>query len=130
MLRSDAPCAMARTLTAAVPSAPNTLAATPCAPAMPSPTTARMLQPRVDLDALDLALAQLAVERLAHDGFGARRFGFGNGEADRMLGAALRDQDHRDAVLAQRAEQAMRRAGHADHAGAFEVDQRDAGRCW
>ena len=47
MLRSEAPCAIARTLTPAVPSAPNTCAATPCAPAMPSPTTARMLQPRL-----------------------------------------------------------------------------------
>ena len=45
MLRSDAPWAIARTLTPAEPSAWNTFAATPSAPAMPSPTTARMLQP-------------------------------------------------------------------------------------
>ena len=126
MLRSEAPCAIARTLTAAVPSAPNTFAATPCEPAMPSPTTARMLQPGSTSTLWIWPCAQLAVERLAHDGFGARGFRFGNREADRMLGAALRDQDHRDAVIAQRAEQAMRRAGHADHAGAFQVHQRDA----
>ena len=47
MLRSDAPCAMARTLTPELPSAPNSLAAMPGVPAMPSPTTARMLQSRV-----------------------------------------------------------------------------------
>ncbi|MDQ1241006.1 MAG: hypothetical protein QG550_256 [Pseudomonadota bacterium] len=47
MLRSDAPWAMARTLTLALASAANTCAATPCAPAMPSPTTARMLQLRL-----------------------------------------------------------------------------------
>ena len=42
-----------------------------------------------------------------------------------MLGAALRDEDHRDAFFAQRAEQAMRGAGHADHAGALDVHHRD-----
>ena len=42
-----------------------------------------------------------------------------------MLRAALRNQDDRDALFAQRAEQAMRGAGHADHAGAFDVHHRD-----
>ncbi len=44
IFRSDAPCAIARTLTAAFDSALNTFAAAPGVPAMPSPTTARMLQ--------------------------------------------------------------------------------------
>ena len=34
--------------------------------------------------------------------------------------------DDRDAVLAQRAEQPLRRARHADHARALDVDQRHA----
>src|SRR5262245_31048517 len=51
----------------------------------------------IDLDALDLPFAQLAVEGLAHDQLGARRLPFRDREADRVLGAALRDQDDRDA---------------------------------
>ncbi len=79
----------------------------------------------IDLDALDLPLAQLAVERTAHHASARVGLPLRNREADRVLGAALRNQDHRDALFPQRAEQSMRRAGHADHAGAFEVEQRD-----
>ena len=43
-----------------------------------------------------------------------------------MLGAPLRNQNHRDAVLAQRAEQSLRGAGYTDHARALDVDQRHA----
>ena len=43
MLRSDEPCAMARTLMPALPSAPKNVAATPAVCAMSSPTAARML---------------------------------------------------------------------------------------
>ena len=75
MLRSEAPCAMARTLIAASPSELNTLAATPCAPAMPSPTTARIAEARAHVDVLNLAVAQLRIERPAHRLLGARRLG-------------------------------------------------------
>jgi hypothetical protein len=44
MLRSEEPCAMARTLTPARASAPKKLAAIPGVPAIPSPTTARIVQ--------------------------------------------------------------------------------------
>ena len=124
MFRSDAPCAIARTLTAAFDSALNTFAAAPGVPAMPSPTTARMLQSVGDRDLLDLAVAQLGFERLADDPLGQRRLRSRHREADRMLRAGLRDEDHGDLMLAQRGEQALRRAGHADHAGALDVDQR------
>ena len=46
MLRSDDPCAIARTFTPAPARAANTLAAIPGVPAMPSPTTDRMLHAR------------------------------------------------------------------------------------
>ena len=42
--------------------------------------------------------------------------------ADRMLGRALRDHRHRHAGAAQRAEQALGRARHADHAVADQFD--------
>ena len=116
---------MARTFTAAAPSALNTLADTPGVPAMPSPTTARIARSCEVFDALDLAFGQLARERGAHHALGALGLLARNRAADRMLRAALRDQDDRDALLAQRAEQPMRRARHADHAGALDVDQRD-----
>ena len=93
---------------------------------MPSPTTARMRQVarRRRRSGSALRRSSRANARSQH-ALGARRLRLRDRAADRMLGAALRDQDHRDALLAQRAEQAMRRAGHADHAGALEVDQRD-----
>src|SRR5687767_988990 len=79
---------------------------------------------RSDFDALNLPLTQFAVECLANDRFSATRFVLGNREADGMLGTALGNQDDGHAVIAQCAEQAMRSAWHADHAGAFEVHQR------
>ena len=80
---------------------------------------------RHDFDTLNLALAQFAVERLAHDGLGASGLGFRDRETDGMLGTALRDQDDRNAMIAQCAEQTMRGTGDADHAGAFQVDERN-----
>ena len=77
------------------------------------------------VDALDLPLAQLTVEDLSHDRGRAISLRLLEGEADGVLRASLRDQGDRDAVLAQRAEQALRRTGYADHAGAFDVDQGD-----
>jgi hypothetical protein len=47
-----------------------------------------------------------------------------------MLGAALRDENDGDALLAQRAEEPVRRARNPDHAGTLEIDERhvlDAG---
>jgi hypothetical protein len=80
----------------------------------------------IDLDAVDLSFAQFGVERTTHDTLGTFGFGFRHREADRMLGAALRNKDDRNAFLAQCTEQAVRGAGHADHAGTFEVHERDA----
>ena len=93
MFRSDAPCAIARTLTAAVASAPNTFAATPGVPAMPSPTTARMLQPGSTCTCWICPSRSSRSNACRTTRLGARRFRFRNREADRMLGAALRDQD-------------------------------------
>ena len=97
---------------------------------MPSPTTDRMLQPRDDVDVLDLAAVQFRVERVTNRASRSLGLDLRNREADRMLGAPLRNEDDRDAILAKRAEQPLRRAGHADHAGALQVDERhgvDAG---
>ena len=48
----------------------------------------------------------------------------GHGEADRVLGACLRDHDDRDSGRAERAEELVRDAGHADHARPLDVDER------
>ena len=79
----------------------------------------------IDRDALDLAFLDLAIERGGDHARGAFGFDARNGAADRVLGAALRNEDDRDALFAQRAEQTMRGAGYADHAGAFDIDHRD-----
>ena len=70
------------------------------------------------------------LERVADDALGQRRFRPRHRKADRMFGAALRDQDHGDAVLAQRREQPLGGAGHADHAGALDVDRAPRDRWW
>src|SRR5690606_14577303 len=70
--------------------------------------------------------AQLTIERLAHDGLGTIGFVRRDREADRMLRAALGDQDDGDTVIAQRPEQSMRSARHAYHPGALEVHERNA----
>ncbi len=81
-------------------------------------------QVRSHIDVLDLPFLQLALERRAHHCRGAFGLVLRNGAADGMLGAALGNEDDRDPLFAQRTEQAMRRARHADHAGAFEIDER------
>ena len=75
--------------------------------------------------ALDLPFAQLGLEGPAHDLLGAARLALGHGKADRVLARGLADQDDRDAGIAQRTEQALGGARHADHAGALEVEERD-----
>ena len=84
----------------------------------------------VDVHALDLSLDQLTLEGPPRDVRGALGLLLRDRAADRVLRASLRDQDDRYALFAQRAEQPMRGTRHADHAGAFEVDERhplDAG---
>ena len=78
------------------------------------------------VNALDLAIGNSRSNASQHDA--SRTFGlrFRHRKADRMFGAALRNQDHRNRMLAQRGEQALGGARHADHAGALDVDQRDA----
>ena len=76
------------------------------------------------IDVLNLAVAQFHGKGAAHGRGGALGVLFRHREADRMLGAALRDQDDGDPVLTQRAKQPLRGAGHANHPRAFHVDQR------
>ncbi len=83
-------------------------------------------QIRIDVDALDLALLQLALEGAAHHTCRALGLLLGDRAADGVLGTALRNEDDRNALLAQRAEQPVSGAGYADHPGAFQVDERDA----
>src|SRR6476660_8109644 len=84
MLRSDAPCAIARTLMPAAPSVPKNLPALPGMPAMSSPTTAMIAQPVVTptrctcevherdvVDAADALDARVAMRRRRRD-LGAR----------------------------------------------------------
>src|SRR6185437_14788211 len=78
----------------------------------------------VDGNALYLSFVQLTLEGTAHHGCCTICLRLRDGTTDRVLGAALRDQDDRDPLLAQRAEQAVRGARHADHAGALHVHQR------
>src|SRR6185369_4537976 len=80
-------------------------------------------QVRVDVDILDLPFLQLPLERMTHDRGGTLSLVLGNGAADGMLRAALRDEDHRDVLFTQRTEETVRGARHTDHAGAFEVYQ-------
>ncbi len=104
--RCEAPCAMAQTFTAAAPSALNTFADTPGVPAMPSPTTARIASSREVSTLWIWPSSSSREESRAHHPLGPLRLVRRNGAADGMLGAALRNQDHRNAFLAQRAEQA------------------------
>ena len=80
---------------------------------------------RVHLDALDLPFLDLAIEGGGNHACGAFGLDARNGAADRVLGAALRNQDDRDALFAQCTEEAMRGARNANHAGAFNVHHRD-----
>ena len=82
-------------------------------------------QSTADVDALNMSVAQFGVERTAHGLLGTHRLLLGDREANRMFGTSLRNQDHGDARIAQRAEQPVGRSRHADHAGALEIDERD-----
>jgi hypothetical protein len=53
---------------------------------------------------LDLAVAKLGIECAPYRLVGALCLRGGNREANRVLGTALRNQDHRDAGIAQSAE--------------------------
>ena len=78
-----------------------------------------------DVHVLQLTLFELAAEGVTHDGRRPLGFRLRDRETDRMLGARLRDQHDRHAVLAQGAEQTLRGARHANHPGAFHVHQRE-----
>ena len=122
---------MARTLTPAPASAPKTSAAMPGVPAMPSPTTLRMLWPVSGVHVLDLAVAELRRQTRAAPSAAVRSASF-SGTAKQIECSELPCEIRMTeiAVLAQRAEQALRGAGHADHPGALDVDERhgvDAG---
>ena len=126
MLRSDDPCAIARTFTPALRERREHLRGDARRARHAVADDRQDAAAGRDVHVLDLPLLELAAERVPHDGRGPLGLGLRDRETDRMLGARLRDEDDRDAVLAQRAEQALRGAGHADHAGALDVDQRHA----
>ena len=92
MLRSELPCAIARTFTPAFDSAPKKVDATPGTPAMSSPTTARIEHPVVTngrhAAALDQALAKLTKAATAvRDGLSEEWILEDLKEARRELGA-------------------------------------------
>ncbi len=111
MFLSEAPCAIARTLTPSRTERAEHFRGNAVRAGHAIADDREDAATDVDFDALDLPFTQFAVERLTHDSFGARSFGVGDREADGMFRAALRDQDHGDAVITQRAEQTMRGAG-------------------
>ncbi len=125
MFRCEAPCAIARRLMPACAEGLEQLAGDAVVVGHAVADDGDDRAAGVDRDALDLAVAQLRGERAANRALRERRLAGRDREADRVLGTALRDQDHRDPGLVQRAEQAVRRARDADHAGALEVDERD-----
>ena len=123
MLRSDDPCAIALTLTPALPSALKNFPAMPSRSIMPSPTIATMQQLSLQVNRLHFASLYLREERfldcfLCELGLRTR-----HGEADRMFRTRLRDHHDRDLDSSQCAEKFMGHAGDADHAGAFDVDE-------
>ncbi len=61
-------------------------------------------------------------ERLQQRFARTHRLGLLDHAADRVLRGALRDHHHRHMRIAQRREHALSRAGHADQAGAFQID--------
>ena len=79
-----------------------------------------------DRDVGDLAAAQFAGEGLEHRVSRCVGVTFPDHAADRVLGRSLRDHHHRHARLLQRCERALGGAGHADHAGPFEVQDRES----
>ena len=81
--------------------------------------------PGRDVDPLNLTVMPLGKKGALHRI--ARPLGcfLGDGKADRMLRAALRDHHDGDAFVAKRTEEPVRGARHADHAGALEIQQRN-----
>ena len=125
MLRSEAPCAIARTLMPALPKRAEE-------PARAAGHAGHVVADDGDdgatlrhPDALHLPFVELDGECALDDGTHVVRCFLAHGEADRMLGAALRDQHHGHAGIAQRTEQAIGRARYADHSGALEIHERD-----
>ncbi len=74
---------------------------------------------------MNLPFLQLTLERNAYDARGPLGLILWDGAADGVLGTALRNEDDGDALFAQRAKQAVRGSRDADHAGAFDVHQRN-----
>ena len=124
MFRSDDPCAIALTLTPALPSALKNFPAMPSRSIMPSPTIATMQQLSRQIYRLNLSSLHLGKKRLFNSFLCEFCLGTRNRETDRMFRARLRDHDDRNIDRSQRAEQFMGHARNADHAGAFNVYQR------
>ena len=78
-----------------------------------------------DPDFLDLRLGQFQGEGVLHNRLDQVGGFFRNRKTDGMLRTALGDEHHRDSRITQRAKEAIGGTGHADHAGALQVDQGD-----
>ena len=70
----------------------------------------------LDRHALNEALLQLHRERPLHHPLCLGRHPAGDADADGVLRTSLRDENYRDAGFAERAKQAVRRSGDANHA--------------
>ena len=79
----------------------------------------------IDLDRMDLTVGELAREGRTDHGNGTLALDPRHRATDRVLGAALRDQHHGDALLTQCTEQAVRGSRHTDHPRTLEIDERD-----
>ena len=125
MLRSDDPCAIARMLTPAAASAPKTLAAMPGVPAMPSPTTDRMLQPptRSTFWIWPCRSSVSNACRTVRSVSAASASGTAKQIECSELPCEIRITETPSSRSAPNSRSAV--PGHADHPGALDVDQRD-----
>ena len=72
---------------------------------------------------VDDTVSSFEGEFVVHGLFGNRRLGAVDDEADRMFRGALADQDHRNFLPGEGAEEALRDAGHAHHAISLDAHQ-------
>ena len=79
----------------------------------------------IDLNRVDLTIGELASEGRPDHRDGAITLDPRHCATDRVLGAALRDQHHGDALFPQSTEQAVRGSRHTDHPRTLKIDERD-----
>ncbi len=132
MFSSEEPWAIARTFTPLSPSTPKTRPAMPGWRAMPAPTAAITDCSGSTTSGSTMPSCSSSANSAVDRRRGRWRRRRGHREADRMLGRALADQDHRNVFAGQAAEEALGDARHPDHAVAFEAGERhlgDRARC-